>query len=119
MARRRDSEAYSSCGSSSLTDYDCAEDDWEAGGDEDEEEEPGTAIPPELVRGRRVGGGSCKRRALRPLNRETETYVWSVERAQLSRVLPGEEAVDGEVIVFPAGSCEFRDPLPRPRDELS
>ncbi|BGP33475.1 hypothetical protein JCM10296v2_005277 [Rhodotorula toruloides] len=86
---RRDSEVRSE-GESEYADGD---DDYL-----DFDEEPGTAIPPEL---RKKSNG---RRALRPLNRETETYVWSAERGQLSRLMPGEEGVEGEVIVFPAGS---------------
>ncbi|BGP25911.1 hypothetical protein JCM10295v2_004852 [Rhodotorula toruloides] len=61
----RDSEAYSE-GGSSLNDYDEADDDYR---DLNEDEEPGTAIPPEL----RKTWKRKTRRALRPLNRETET----------------------------------------------
>lgn len=43
---------------------------------------------------------------LRALNREQETYVWKRELGQLFRVT-GNGPVEGEIIIFPAGSCEW------------
>ncbi|GAA5826370.1 hypothetical protein JCM3770_000641 [Rhodotorula araucariae] len=91
-------------GSSARADYD--------------EDEPGTALPPEMAgrRGGAGGGGStvkaAKRGGLRPLNRETETYLWNPRKGQLSRVPQGVDPDElasyqvggGEVIVFPPGS---------------
>ncbi|BGP41527.1 hypothetical protein JCM10450v2_005575 [Rhodotorula kratochvilovae] len=85
-----------------------------------DEREPGTALPPEMAGHRGAagagGGGSgskaSKRGGLRPLNRETETYLWNPRKGQLSRVPQGVDPDElasyqvggGEVIIFPAGS---------------
>ncbi|GJN90346.1 hypothetical protein Rhopal_003355-T1 [Rhodotorula paludigena] len=76
-----------------------------------EEAEPATAVPPEMHSSSRGRGGRSKR-ALKPLNRESETYLWNGRKGQLSRVSPGVDAQDlarrqgfgSEVIVFPPGS---------------
>lgn len=43
---------------------------------------------------------------LRALNRDLETYVWKEEQGQLYRVSPGAGPVNGELLVFPPGSCK-------------
>ncbi|GAA5990042.1 hypothetical protein JCM10908_005794 [Rhodotorula pacifica] len=75
-------------------------------------EEPATAVPTELSRltNTRGPGRGPNRRIVKPLNRDEETYVWSVLRHSLTRIEPGAAGrararSSGEtVLVFPPGT---------------
>lgn len=81
----------------------------------DEYDEPATAVPPGVIRSTNLRSTSrgLKRRNLRPLNEEEETYYWSALLQTLTRIQPDPAGRTrtrplGEImVVFPPGSCKL------------
>ena len=81
----------------------------------DEYDEPATAVPPGFMRSTNLRSTSrgLKRRNLRPLNEEEETYYWSALLQTLTRIQPDPAGRTrtrplGEImVVFPPGSCKL------------
>lgn len=68
---------------------------------------PTAAMDPHHLDGGLPMSGDEPAKPLRALNRDHETYVWKEEQGQLYRVAPGSAPSHGEMLVFPAGSCEL------------
>jgi hypothetical protein len=91
-----------------------------------EYDEPATAVPPGLMRSTNLRSTSrgLKRRNLRPLNEEEETYYWSALLQTLTRIQPDPAGRTrtrplGEImVVFPPGSCKLSRSSSSGREDL-